>query len=270
MARVLRYLPALAVVCACSHDWDSLDPRLGSGGVPGTGSTGGGAGAGNSGGTAGTVSGGGSGGTPTGGGTGGSVSGGGSSGSAGATGGGTGGAGGVDAGPGTATYTAAIAECIAITDPNPPACEATAGPGLMTIDTQTPIVDGGPGNYATAGYLRFDLDGVIAGKTISAVTLRLRVGSETNSNSTQSGEINAVTCFSLADLSTTAPAKQGAVLSPNQGAVANNEVVNFSLPVGTVTANQPVCLGIYSLNTDGVDYGNAKGANSPQLIIDYQ
>jgi hypothetical protein len=140
----------------------------------------------------------------------------------------------------------------------------------MTIDTQTTIVDGGAGNYQTAGYVRFNLDGAIAGKTISAVTLRLTVGNQTNSDSTQSAEINAVTCFTLADLSSTAPAKQGGVLSPNQGAVANNEVVNFPLPVGTVTANQPVCLGIYSLGTDGVDYVNTKGTTPPQLIIDYQ
>jgi hypothetical protein len=272
MARVLRYLPALAVVCACSHDWDSLDPRLGSGGVPGTGGTGGSAGAGNSGGTAGAVTGG-----TTGGGTGGSVGGGGASGSAGSgggtggtpTGGGTGGTGGMDAGPGTVTYPAAIAECIAITNPDPAACEATAGAGLMTIDTQTSII-GTSGNYATAGYLRFDLDGAISGKTISAVTLRMRVGNQNASDSPMSGEINLVTCFTLADLSSVAPAKQGVVISPNQGAVAEDEVVDFPLPVSTVTASQPVCLGIYALNFDGVDYVNTKGANPPQLIIDYQ
>jgi hypothetical protein len=277
MMRVLRYFPALVLVCACSHDWDSLDPRLGSGGVPGTGGSGGNAGAGNASGTAGTTSGG-NGGTPTGGGTGGIVSGGGSSGSGGTpTGGGTGGTptgggtGGVDAGPGSVTYTATIAECIATTNPNPPACEATAGAGHMTIDSSTAIVDGGPGNYQTAGFVRFELDAAIAAKTVSAVTLRMTVGNQTNSNSSQTGTINAVSCFTLADLSVAAPAKQGGTISPNQGAVNQQDVVNFPLPVGTVTANQPVCLGIYAVTsvTDGVDYGNTKGSTPPQLIIDY-
>jgi hypothetical protein len=170
------------------------------------------------------------------------------------------------------TYTATIAECIATTNPNPPLCEATAGPGLMTIDFSTTIVDGGSGNYQTAGFLRFELDGAIAGKTVSAVTLRMTVGNQTNSNSTQSGTISAVSCFTLADLSVAAPAKQGGTISPNQGAVNNQEVVNFPLPAGSVTANQPVCLGIYSVNgvSDGVDYGNTKGTTPPQLIIDYQ
>jgi hypothetical protein len=227
---------------------------LGDGGSTGTGAT-------SSGGSAGTGSGG-DGGSA---GTGGVVSGGGSSGS-----GASGGSGG-DGGPGTLTYNANLAECIALDAPDPTECEATAGAGLMTIDLSTAIVGGPAGNHETAGFLRFDMDSALTDKIVESVTLRMTVGNQTNSGSTMSGEINLVACFTLSDLSNEVPMTLGGgVVSPDQGTVTMNQVVDFPLPLTLVNANQPTCLAIYTNTMEGVDYFNNKGASPPQLIIEVQ
>ena len=119
-------------------------------------------------------------------------------------------------------------------------------------------------------FLRFDVDDTIAGKTLDKVTLRLTASNTAKAASNASGEIWEVEPFTLASLSTTVPAKQGNMaISPNQGAVALNQVVNWSLPKGTVSANQSVYLGVYPLSSDGTNYWNNDGAAPPQLIIDY-
>jgi hypothetical protein len=105
---------------------------------------------------------------------------------------------------------------------------------------------------------------------VDSVTLRLTATNNPKAPSTQSGEIWEVESFTLTSLNTTVPAKIGnTAISPNQGAVALNQVVNWSLPNGIVSANQSVYLGLYPISSDGVNYWNTDGVAPPELIIEY-
>jgi hypothetical protein len=290
---VVSALSVLGV--ACSHDWDDFDPRIGGaatggsgagvggvGGSSGSGTGGSGAGGsgglgsgGTSGGAGGTIGTGGatgtggssgSGGSAASGGTGG-TNGAGGSGGTGGTGGaaGTGGSGAVDAGPGTKSYAATVADCINPMTLNPDTCESLTGAGEMNVDlADTP-------NNPHHAYLRFDLDGAFAGRTVTAVRLQLHTTDDQNAGSPSSGEVWSVATFVRADLFTGAPAKQGsAPIAADIGTVARMAPVEFSLPVTSVTANGAACFGIFPLSTEGVDYYNDSGAQPPQLVVDYQ
>jgi hypothetical protein len=119
-------------------------------------------------------------------------------------------------------------------------------------------------------FLRFEVNGTIANKVVDAVTLRLTATDAPKAPGNASGEIWEVESFTMATLATTVPAKLGnTAISPNQGAVTQNQEISWPLPSGIVAPNTAVFLGLYPLSTDGVNYWNNDGAAPPQLIIDY-
>lgn len=73
------------------------------------------------------------------------------------------------------------------------------------------------------------------------------------------------------DLFTAAPSKVGSLpVAPSQGAVVQNQEVDFSVTSTQIAANSPVFFGIFALSTSGVGYWNLNGTYPPLLIIEYQ
>jgi hypothetical protein len=86
-----------------------------------------------------------------------------------------------------------------------------------------------------------------------------------------SGELFEVAAFTRPDLFIMTPAPAG-MLSGSLGSVTQGEVVDFTIPIGLVSANGSVYLGVLptSVNTNGVDYMNLQGADPPKLIVTVQ
>lgn len=278
-------LPFIALTClgatiACTYDFDQYAPKGTSADASMGGSAGGQSGAGGSSGGAsgssgqsgaggvGGSSGGNSGGTSGTGGAGGASGGtGGASGGTGGASGGTGGSGG--GGPTNASYTATVSDCIALTStPDPDFCETQTGVGEMSVDTvDDSLANGGSAPQAGA-FLVFDVDGAIAGKTVTKVELTLTVASTAGSEGPQSGEVWRVAAFTRSDLFSAVPAKQGgAAVAASQGPIAVSQVVTWTLPNGTVQANTPLYLGVFPVNNNGIRYLNQKTVTPPRLVV---
>jgi hypothetical protein len=240
-------------VVGCSHGWDDYAPEPAAV-TPGTGGEAGSSAASTS--TSGAAT------SASSGTHGGSAGQGGDGGAPGGS-GGTAGAGGSV--PGTVEYVATVADCIAITDPDPDECLMAHGPAKMTIDSSDPAL------LVRHSYVRFDLDGALDGKIVDTVTLRLVVGPDTASASTQAGDIWAVSAFTRPELFLGVPTAIGnAPIATSVGMVMAAQVVDFVLPPATVGASTAALfLGILPLNDNGVDYQNLQGANPPRLHIAY-
>lgn len=236
---------------SCQPDWDRLDPSLAE--SPASTGVGGGAGGAT---TTTSTSTGGAGAAGSGGATG---QGGASIGGAGGTGGASDGGGG--SAPVTIEYDAAVADCIFIGMEDPDACEANSGAGYMTVDADVSQVSL-PGH----AFVRFDLDGQLAGLTVIEVRLRMTVGDVADADSSSTGELFEVAPFTRMDLFTAAPATMG-MLGGDQGAVTLNDVVDWLLPTTIVAADGSVFVGLLPVVSNGVDYFNANGAQPPKLII---
>lgn len=259
MSRSWVIFGALLVV-GCSFDWDAFDPRGGGGaaGVPAGG--GGPGGLGGGGGMAGGPSTGGAGGL-------GGLGGGGDGGL-----GGQGGQGGVKP-PVDYVYPASIADCLVVSpdvDTNPDHCAKLHVAGHMPVDVSSETAGGLP----VDSYVRFDLDGQLAGLRILAVKLQLTVGDWPQADGPNSGEIFEVTPFARADLFTAAPAQIGAMpIGATQGPAAIGQTVEWSLPVLLASAQGSVYLGIFHLDNgevNGVYYFNNSGTTPPRLVVTAQ
>lgn len=184
--------------------------------------------------------------------------------------GGSGATGGADAGPTQAIYLANVADCVDLTDPDPDVCEAKNG-GAMSVDNVNDALatsDAAPGP-PSAAFLRFNLDGAFAGKTVTKVEVEAKALTGTSAASDSSGQVWSVSTFTRPDLFTAVPTK-GTLLAGSVGAVASGATVKWTLPTTSVTAGNPACFGIYPVSTNGVDYQNAKGTSPPRLIVSYQ
>jgi len=238
---------------SCSSDWDLLDPRI-DGASDGTGAGGGSGGAGATGGSGGDAGGASVGGNATGG-----------SGAGGTGAGGMGGTGGLP--PGTLNVIASVADCVDTLNPDPDACEAIDGAGHLSVDGLV-TATGNP----SYGFLRFDIDDTLAGRTVTSVLLQLTVSDHADAGAPESGDVWEVETFTRPDLFVAVPAQLGgAPLAPSLiGDVVNGDLVELTLPVDSVAANAPTTLGIYLSITNGVRYWNLNGAVPPALVIDYQ
>lgn len=249
------------VVQACSHNWDAYDPRLGSpsSGGRGTGDASAGSGGQPSGGSGGAAASGGGGATDD-------------SGAAGGMGGAAGGAGGVagsaGSGGGTCTFYAKIATCL---DPNRPdagVCDGSTGPHEISVDGSNSMF----GNDPTVAFLRFDIGSCLSGKTVQSAKLYLTVGNSPQAHGYSSGSVWTVTAFSSVSLPS-APSQVKQV-APNangtNGPFADGTQVEWTLSLTNVSPANPVCLGIYPANVDGIDYEDANGANPPKLVVQYK
>jgi hypothetical protein len=188
---------------------------------------------------------------------------GGSGGSAGSTTSASGGNGG--GGPKSVEYIASVAACISYDAPNPEVCEAQVLPNEILVDTQ----EGNTGDPMGA-FLRFDLDGALAGKTVTAVRLRVRVTQYMLGDSVETGEVFGVAPFTFDDLFNGVPGKVSAVLAPSQGPVAHLEIVDFPLPTSVAKPNAGLFLSIAPVSNDLVSYYNHETPDAPRLIVDYE
>lgn len=163
-------------------------------------------------------------------------------------------------------YPATVAECLDPMAPNPLVCRAINGQQQMVIDMK---------DSATLnpwqGYVRFDLDTAIAGKTIVKVQLRVVATNDAKAPGGNTGEVWKVQSFTLQSLTGTTPAKIGASpLAGTQGAVIKLGPIAWPLPLDTVASGGAVFLAVITTASDGVNYWNIDGANPPRLAIDFQ
>ena len=224
--------------------------------------------------------GGGTGGTPSGGtgatsgaagSTGGNGGASGAAGSAGGAGGASGAAGSAGgAGGGTLEYVASLADCINPAEPNPDTCESFNGGLFIAVDGDS--LNTGQPSY---GYLRFELDAALTGKSVTAVRLVLRTGPFLNASSDQSGEVWQVAPFERADLFVAVPAPLGSgPVAESMGgtdpeAIPADYDVVWELPPSLVEPGSSLFFGILPLSDDGVYYHNAKAVSPPTLYVDY-
>jgi len=169
--------------------------------------------------------------------------------------------------PGTLNVVASVADCIDTVTPDPDACEAVDGMGHLSVDGLV-TATGNP----SYGFLRFDIDDTIAGRTVTSVLLQLTVSDHVDAPAPQSGDIWQVETFTRADLFNAVPAQLGAApLAPSLITdLVNDELVELTLPVDSVTANAPTTLGVFLSISNGVRYWNLNGAVPPELVIEYQ
>lgn len=163
------------------------------------------------------------------------------------------------------TYAATVAECASPNIVDPMYCRSINGNTQLVVDEKDSTT-----NLPWYAFVRFDLDGAIAGKIVSSVTLRVVATTNGKADGPNSGDVWRVSAFSLQSLQQNQlPAKQGSSkLAGSQGAVKEQQVVEWPLPVSTVSPSAPVYLGIYLTTSDGVNYWNTDGEEPPQLIID--
>ncbi|MCA9707361.1 MAG: hypothetical protein KDK70_16020 [Myxococcales bacterium] len=162
-------------------------------------------------------------------------------------------------------YTAALTGCNDPINLDPDLCEMLAQPypGAMTVDLDDRMI--GPFH----GYLRFDLDDALVPRAVVSVTLRLVATDDTSANGPSSGEVYAVEPFTYEDLFMLQPAPVGMALAPDQGAVDVGQVVEWPLPPD-VLADGPTSLylGVFPLDTNGIDYWGAEGPQPPELLVE--
>src|SRR5262249_29178086 len=124
------------------------------------------------------------------------------------------------------TMNASVAACVNEVVDDAAACEQAAGLGQMSIDTSDPNL-----LSENDGFVRFDLDATLTGKTIDAVTLELTVASGANAGSDHSGEIWQVSSFTLSSLDVNPPSKVGMMpIGADQGPVSPSQMVKWALP----------------------------------------
>jgi hypothetical protein len=164
------------------------------------------------------------------------------------------------------TYPAAVAECINPAAPSTATCRSVNGDTQMVVDA-----DDSSTNNPWIGFVRFDIDDKVAGKTVTQVRLQLRTTSNSKAPANKSGAIWQVQPFTLASLSMTTPAHIGATeIGADKGAVSQNLTLTWQLPIALVSANNGVFLSVETTSGDGTNYWNSSGTTPPILIVDVQ
>lgn len=163
-------------------------------------------------------------------------------------------------------YPASVAECTDPSAPDPDFCINRNGTGRLAVDNS----DTASGN-GWVSFLRFDLDGVIAGRTVTSVKLQLNVSMDGAAASNNSGVVWLVGAFTRASLdSSVPPVIGGSAIAGTQGAVAPGDVVSWSLPPALAMANGSVFLKVSSPSDDGALYYSNTGTRPPKLVLDLQ
>ena len=163
-------------------------------------------------------------------------------------------------------YPAVIAKCInpLATPPSPGTCAAASPANQLHVD-------GAEAMHPWDTFLRFDLDGAFAGRTVTGVRLQLTATDAAAAMSDNSGVVYKSVEFTNADLSTAEPMRaEMAALAPSQGAVVQLQTVEWALPASLASPDGSVYLELESPSADGVDYWDMAGTTPPQLFIDVQ
>lgn len=182
----------------------------------------------------------------------------------GAGGGPAGGSGGSGGGgiPGTLEITALTGDCVATDNPDPDQCEGLAGSGQMVIDGFEPST-GSP--YRS--YVRFQLDGTLAGATITGATLRVFTTGNMSAGG-QAGDLWQVDAFTASGLNQGLPTPIG-MLASSPGAVSPSSSAEWPVPTSLIVPNGGVYLELRPVDDDMVRYRNHTGIEPPVLIVDY-
>jgi hypothetical protein len=177
-----------------------------------------------------------------------------------------------DAAPLEVDYVAAVVDCLeevsGTNPPNPDACLAYAGgkdgPNEVWIDLKK------GSHRAFTGYLRFDVDDKLAGRTL----LDARVEVTVTTYATAAGNSPALwECapFTRASLFVQAPALIGAAfIDPSQGIVSPSETVSYRLPSSLVAPSTAVYLALVPEVANGSGYWNLMGPKPPRLVVTYR
>jgi len=161
---------------------------------------------------------------------------------------------------------ASVAACIDPKQPDPAACESFNGGGQLVVDEMDSTTHD-PWN----SYVRFELPDSLRGRHVAAVTLEVTATDDARAPGTSTGTVWRVAPFSLADLGVAAPALlDAAPLAGSQGAVVQDQVIDWPLPVSVIVPRAPVCLALLGDAVDGVNYWNLDGPAPPRLMIDIE
>lgn len=170
------------------------------------------------------------------------------------------------AAPQTFHIAATVAACTSPDNPNPNLCESSTGSGEMAVDGNDSALD-----IEFASFLRFSIPSALANRTVTSATLVLYATDNVKADGPSSGEVWLVEAFDAQSLFSAAPAKVGTQrLSPDQGAVDQNDTITWPLPSSVINAGQNLHLGVFALNDEGVNYWNNSGDVAPELIVDAQ
>jgi hypothetical protein len=210
------------------------------------------------------------------GGAGGAGTAGGSGGTAGAaveagSGGAEAGAGG-DAGVLERAYTAVVADCIeqvaATKSPNPDACAAFAsskdGPNELWVDLRQ------GSNRQFTGYLRFDVGGELAQRTLLGARVEITVTTFAGAVG-HAPELWECAPFSRASLFVQEPALIGSsALAPAPGTVSKSQTVSYALPAAAVAASASAYFALVPVVAGGSGFWNLLGPEPPRLVVKYR
>jgi hypothetical protein len=165
------------------------------------------------------------------------------------------------------TFFSTVADCVTPSAPNPDVCAAVE-PDVLRVDLEVTELS----NQTAVGFIRFDPGGPITGRTVVHAEVHFRVGTSPDADSPHSGRLWQVEPFERADLYTSPlPAQVGTLpVGEDLGAVTQGQVVTWEIPPGLVSAGEPLCIGIYPISTDGVEYLGTASASPPQLFVEYQ
>lgn len=175
-----------------------------------------------------------------------------------------------DGGPSTqtVTYPATHAACVMLDlmTPEPGTCVSFTPPDGMTTDLV--ISSMMPELGGSASLVHIPVGGEFAGRDI--VEVRLRLHTLPMTDSPQTGEVWAVESFTPMSIETVLPAQVGAApLAPDMGASLGDVDVVWVLPNDAVTPNADAYLGIFPIDTDGVDFYSHLGPSPPVIEVEY-
>jgi hypothetical protein len=160
-------------------------------------------------------------------------------------------------------YPSMVADCVNRGNPNPDTCISVNGNGQLAVDLRDSQT-----NNPWDGFVRFDLDNMIAGRVVTSVKLRMTTTSDTKAVADNSGVIWQVLTFTRASLAVSEPAQVGgSPIAGSQGSVIKNQDVLWPLPTTIVSS---VFLEITTPSADGTNYWNQTGTRPPRLLIDLQ
>jgi|GEM_PF-5683237 len=158
---------------------------------------------------------------------------------------------------------ASVADCLYLKAPNPDQCEVDTGTGESTVD----LVDNGNG-FEAATFLRFDLTPSALMAPRNRITIEMTTTEHPFAAAPQSGAIWLVTAFTRNELFKAAPTKIGSkAVAPDRGVVQGSQTVVWELPTNSLGGNT-VYFGVFTTNSDGVNYWNARGKKPPVLVIE--
>lgn len=162
-------------------------------------------------------------------------------------------------------YDPVVFACSDVDGPSATASCAAYADGGMSVDSQT------EDDKVHHGFIRFDLDDQLAGKTITRVRVRLRTRDRDDAGSMSSGELWACEAFDAQSLESQIPARVGdAPIAPEIGPVGADMNYFMEIEPAAVQANSSLYIRYVPTSNDGLYLNTPEEPGPPKLIIDAQ